>query len=321
MADSNGIYTRTDGVYSGNTVWGQNRDASVKILAELHDTHDEGFATALTNRIKKNGDTTVTASLPMAGYKWTNVADAWGNQKPLSANYIIRSYSWHGTSGGAASAYTLSSVDGQIPTYSTGMRVLFLANHANTGNTTLDIDSEGAQSVLLKDGSELPADTIISGQVVDLVYENDHFVLQSRVDPADTESIADNALTADKIDGDTDITFSTAGKFPKYTVETGVTATGSSYATAYALTKTITEVTVCSTNGNGVALPSAQDHYGKWIALCAHYTSGFPLTLYAAIGDFIGLASSPADASLNAGRGTIIWAVKDGSDYGWVVGS
>jgi hypothetical protein len=63
MPDNAGVYTRTDGTRTGPTVWAQEKAASILVDAPFHDTHDQDIATALNNRVFKDGTTTNVVSL------------------------------------------------------------------------------------------------------------------------------------------------------------------------------------------------------------------------------------------------------------------
>lgn len=60
MGWSGGTFTRTNGTYNGSTVWAQDRDASVKITAAHHDTHDQDLATGINACVAKDGSNTLT---------------------------------------------------------------------------------------------------------------------------------------------------------------------------------------------------------------------------------------------------------------------
>ncbi len=66
-------YARTNSVYSGTTTW-QQTDAAVRgIRSDDHDNHDQDMATAINTSLQKNGDNSLTASIPAAGFGMTGV--------------------------------------------------------------------------------------------------------------------------------------------------------------------------------------------------------------------------------------------------------
>lgn len=56
--------------------WVSDRNAAIKIRADRMDAEMDGFATGLSNCITKDGQTTVTANIPMNNKKITGLADA-----------------------------------------------------------------------------------------------------------------------------------------------------------------------------------------------------------------------------------------------------
>lgn len=75
-ASGSQTYSRTDGTRTGATVWQQAKAASVKIVADGHDTHDQDIATALNAVLKKDGGNTATANIPMGGFLLTGLGTA-----------------------------------------------------------------------------------------------------------------------------------------------------------------------------------------------------------------------------------------------------
>lgn len=51
--------------------WVGDRNAGVKILADLHDTHDNDLATGITTCLRKDGGNAATANIPLGGFKTT----------------------------------------------------------------------------------------------------------------------------------------------------------------------------------------------------------------------------------------------------------
>ncbi len=54
--------------------WVTDRDAAVKIRADRMDAEMDGFATAISNAVFKDGQQTITANIPMATHKFTGLA-------------------------------------------------------------------------------------------------------------------------------------------------------------------------------------------------------------------------------------------------------
>ena len=56
--------------------WVTDLSNSININATRMDAEMDGFATGLSNCITKDGQTTITANLPMAGFRHTGVGTA-----------------------------------------------------------------------------------------------------------------------------------------------------------------------------------------------------------------------------------------------------
>jgi hypothetical protein len=76
----------------------------------------------------------------------------------------------------------------------TGLRLQFKAANANTGASTLNVQVNGASigtaSIRLTDGSALPANTIVSGAMVDVMYDGTNFQLMN--DPSGGQEVITN---------------------------------------------------------------------------------------------------------------------------------
>jgi hypothetical protein len=71
----NMIFTRTDGVRTGDDVYAQQAAAPVDMEPTLFDAHDTDMGDAINACFKKDGGNTATANLPMGGFKFTNLGD------------------------------------------------------------------------------------------------------------------------------------------------------------------------------------------------------------------------------------------------------
>lgn len=55
MAWTSGTFTRTNGVYTGASVWTNDLQASIKIVAARHDVHDKDLADGINACLHKGG--------------------------------------------------------------------------------------------------------------------------------------------------------------------------------------------------------------------------------------------------------------------------
>lgn len=156
--------------------WVADRDASVNINATRMDAEMDGMATGLSNCITKDGQTVVTANLPMSGFKHTGVADGSARNHYSSIGQVQDgSIIWGGVAGGTADAITIS-LSPPISAYADGQRFVFVANDDNTTSVTLAVNGLSPISLVRPDLTDMQAGEILGGQVVEVVYYNSVFI-------------------------------------------------------------------------------------------------------------------------------------------------
>lgn len=79
------------------------------------------------------------------------------------------------TDTGAANAYAVA-MPNTITSYVAGVSVRFQPANANTGASTLNIDTIGPVSIKRPDGSNLEAGDIVTTQIIELTYDGTNFV-------------------------------------------------------------------------------------------------------------------------------------------------
>lgn len=158
--------------------WTVDAGNAVNITASRMDTEHDGFATGLSTCITRDGQTTITADLPMAGFRHTGVGNAVARTQYAAAGQIQDAgLIYGGTAGGTANAITFNLTPA-ITAYATGMRVLFKAASANTGAATVAINGLTAKSIKLRSGGDVAANDILSGEMIVIAYDGTNFQLQ-----------------------------------------------------------------------------------------------------------------------------------------------
>ncbi len=92
-----------------------------------------------------------------------------------------------GTAGGSGNAVTLALTPARTA-YLTGEFYTFIAANANTGATTVNIDSLGAKNVTVRGSATLPAGSIRSGMLCVIQYDGTRFQLLNPALDAATQS-------------------------------------------------------------------------------------------------------------------------------------
>lgn len=134
------------------------------------------IATALTGVITKDGQTTVTANLPMATYRHTGVSDGTALTDYSTVNQVVdNALAYGGASAAGTDTYAVS-----LPispgAYVAGNRYQFLADVANTGACTINFNGLGAKSIKMVDGND-PFTNAIQIGAADVIYDGTNFVL------------------------------------------------------------------------------------------------------------------------------------------------
>ena len=70
-----GNFLRTNNQFTGVTVWEQDQQASIKIIASRHDFHDEDLATGIEQCLNVDGYNKMLAPLDMNGFEIINLAN------------------------------------------------------------------------------------------------------------------------------------------------------------------------------------------------------------------------------------------------------
>ena len=73
--NGSGVFTRTNGVNNGETVWSDDKAQSVKIVATRHDTHDQDLASGINNCLAKDGQNAMTGNLDLGTFNIENLGE------------------------------------------------------------------------------------------------------------------------------------------------------------------------------------------------------------------------------------------------------
>jgi hypothetical protein len=177
------LYTPGNPVVTGTTIsstWANNT---------LND-----IATALTNSIAKDGQTTPTANLPMGTFKLTGLGA--GSARTDSLNLGQSQDSGAKWLTGVAGTDTITaSLSPAITAYSAGQTFRFAPANTNTGATTININSVGAKNIYAN-GSALTAGILTANVVYEIVYDGTQFNVIGGVgiDSVTARSLADSAV-------------------------------------------------------------------------------------------------------------------------------
>ena len=182
------------GTFLINTA-GQPVVAGTVISSTAFNALTADLATGLSTVITKDGQTTVTANIPMSTYKFTGLGV--GSAATDSANLSQVQSTVTKLLTSVSGTDTITAVGAPVvAAYAAGQMFYFVATGDNTGAVTLNIDSLGAKAVT-RDGSvALAAGDIKSGEVVVVVYDGTRFQVVSQLNSAGDARFANVSIAS-----------------------------------------------------------------------------------------------------------------------------
>lgn len=176
MAFSGGVFSR---LFS----WTVDAANGVKIRADRMDQEMTGFATGLSTCITKDGQTTITANLPMGGFRHTGVGNgvarndyaSLGQAQDQAGTFVAAA-----NVGGTADAITLTPAPA-ITAYAAGQRFSFVAEATNTAAVTVATSGLTARAVTKYGATALVAGDITTGDIVTIHDDGTRYQLLSSV--------------------------------------------------------------------------------------------------------------------------------------------
>jgi len=193
--DGSGGFSRPVSSYTSGTVIDQD-----SVNSEM-----DGIATGLSTCITKDGQTTVSANIPMNSKKFTGLTTGSSASDSLNLGQAqAEAYIWCGTAGGTADAITLTPTPA-ISAYAAGQRFVWIASASpNTGAATVNISGLGTKA-LQNDGAALSAGDHAANKMYIGIYDGTQFqisrfrVLSAASDTA--SGIVELATTAETTTG------------------------------------------------------------------------------------------------------------------------
>lgn len=160
------------GVFQINSS-GQPVVTGTTISSTVFNALTSDLATGLSTAICKDGQTTITANIPMAGFKFTGLGAG------SSANDSVRMAQLQSGAGFVlgtiAGTNTITAVGSPTVTaYAANQVFEFIPAATNTGATTLNIDSVGAKNVFLRNAACSGGELVI-GVPVRVMYDGTQF--------------------------------------------------------------------------------------------------------------------------------------------------
>lgn len=263
----NGIggFTRTNGAFTGANVWALDSASLQGISSERHDIHDQDIADAITGSIASNGVSTITADLPMGGFKHTGVADGNARDQYASCGQAQDgTVSYAGTAAVSVGYQYNVNLTPAIPEYIDGMMLRFIAQNNNLSPDGASIgatisNSAGAKNLVFERvgaSSGLCEYAIGAGRYYEVIYSS----------PNDICQIVNSGS-------------------PWFNYQS-VTPAGATQGTATAVLQSSHFIIADSSGSGGIILPAVQTGASLYIV-----NTGASLNIYPAVGQyFVGQA-------------------------------
>ena len=162
------------GVFQINTS-GQPVVAGTVISSTAFNALTSDLATGLSTAITKDGQTTVTANIPMAGFKITGLGAATVGTDAVQYGQIQSNTDKLVTVSGTDTL--TGSVTPALTAYAAGNLFSFVVANTNTGAVTINIDGVGSKAITRTGSTALVAGDMVAGQVVLIEYDGTRFQL------------------------------------------------------------------------------------------------------------------------------------------------
>lgn len=179
--NGSGNFQRTNGSFSGVSVWEDDANAGFDIVDSRHDNHDQDLAQGINNCLTKDGQNSPTADLSMNTFKHTNVGDGTARNHYATIGQLqdqaVQALS---SVGGTQNAITATTIPA-ISAYVTGAQYTFKAISSNSGPTTLKIGTGSVLAVQWRNAA-LTGGEIAANAWHTVVYDGSLFQLLNPVD-------------------------------------------------------------------------------------------------------------------------------------------
>ena len=173
---------------------------SAKYNAVIND-----IATGLSTAITKDGQTTVTANIPLNGYKLTGVGPGTDRTDTATLANIQDSAGTYIATVSGTDTITLTPSPA-ITAYIVGQEFCFIAVGANTTAVLVILSGLGAKALTKAGSTALIAGDIPSGSMVHMTYDGTRFILSSAAEYATltgAQTLTNKTLTSPTVTGPT----------------------------------------------------------------------------------------------------------------------
>lgn len=161
------------GVYTAPSLPGSFNPAQVGGNATPTDWNTllQDIQTALSTTVTRDGQSTITANIPMNSHKLTGLANGSNLQDSVAVSQVQQGALEYATVGGTGDAVTLTL--SPVPSaLVVGQAIRFIVGTTNTTGVTLNVNSLGAGDLKWPDGSALTAGQLVAGSMVEVLVKS-----------------------------------------------------------------------------------------------------------------------------------------------------
>lgn len=167
------------GKYSAPTNSFAQAVGNTSILSADWNSTRADLETALSTCITKDGQTTITANLPMGTYRHTGVGNASALTDYASSGQVVKNLLKHATLTSSGTDTYTANLAISPASYSAGQIYSFIPDVDNTGACSINFNSIGAVSIKMPDGSDPDNGVLKSGYPIAIQYDGTNFILVS----------------------------------------------------------------------------------------------------------------------------------------------
>jgi hypothetical protein len=287
------------GTFLINTA-GQPVVAGTVISSTAFNALTADLATGLSTVITKDGQTTVTANIPMSTYKFTGlgVGSAATDSANLSQVQSTVTKLLNSVSGADTITATASPT---LAAYAAGQMFYFVAAGDNTTSVTLNIDALGAKAVTRDGSTALVAADIKSGEVIVVVYDGTRFQVVSQLNSAGDARFANVSIASSLYVGGVSTFVGNAGFSANVSIASALSVGG------------VAAITGATTIGGNLTLSGGTASGVVYLNGSKVATSGSAL-VFDGTNLGIGTASPASKLHVNAASGSVFAQISSGAN-------
>lgn len=166
------------GIFTREHDWTDDADNDINIDPIRMDEDTDDIADEITNSVAADGQTTMSGNLKMGNNRVTGLGNGTARTDAMTVGQAQDNGATYMTSTGSSNAYVLTPSPA-ITSYTEGQRFVFKANFANTGAATVNISGLGAKDIKKFVSTDLDANDILSGKLIDIRYDGTNFQINN----------------------------------------------------------------------------------------------------------------------------------------------